>query len=98
MAIIITNMDMPESCDKCRWFSCEGLTSDCKYMMDARCLLIESTQDWYGKDDRGGWVGDDLSVTRGYTNYTGYYYYHHAVKAGTRAEQCPLREYVNRDN
>lgn len=95
MSVILTNMDMPDSCDQCRWFSCEGFTGDAKYMMDARCKLIKPTQDWYGHDDRGGWIGDDLSVTKGYTHYTGYYYYHHAVKEGTRAKQCPLKEDKN---
>lgn len=34
----------------------------------------------------------DLANVEGYENYTGYYYYQHALKEGTRAAQCPLRE------
>jgi hypothetical protein len=50
---------------------------------------MESGQDWYGKDKRGGWVGKDISNLPG---YGGYYPHKHCVEAGTRADKCPLVE------
>ena len=78
----------PKQCSGCPCFHFDGLSNG--YFLDARCKLIEPTQDWYYKDfpdKRGGWVGDDLDEIEGYNH--GYYYYHHVVKEGTRAKQCP---------
>ena len=80
----------PKKCYKCPCFSFKGMHGD--YFLDARCKLIEPTQDWYYKDhpdNRGGWIGEDLEKLDN-TNY-GYYYYQHAVKDGTRARQCPCK-------
>ena len=91
MSVIIRGMEMPESCEECRWFHFRGSTSDYRWLLDARCKLIKPTQDWYADgypDKRGGWIGDDIDPE----NKMGYYYYHHCVKSGTRAKQCPLFE------
>lgn len=91
MAVIITNMDMPETCGQCRWFSFRGCSGDRKWLFDARCEQLPATQDWYAEehpDPRGGWIGEDLEAAG---KYHGYYYYQHCLRSGTRAEQCPLR-------
>lgn len=85
----------PKKCHGCPCFWHEGIhgTRQGEYYLDARCKLVEATQDWYFElehraNPRGGWVGDDLDEIDGYDH--GYYQYHHAVKEGTRAKQCPL--------
>ena len=94
MIVSITNMDsIPSECRKCRYFWFRDMTGDEKYMLNARCSLIEPTQDWYAKeapDKHGGWIGEDLDEIKGRNH--GYYPYNHAVEVGTRAKQCPLRE------
>ena len=89
MSVLIKGMEMPKSCEECRWFYFQGtLCIDPPYHLDARCKLIPPTQDWYGYDRNGGWVGDDIDPDK----TMGYYYYHHCVQKGTRAKQCPLVE------
>ena len=88
MGVYIKGMQMPKSCEECRWFYHQGtLCVDPPYHLDARCKLIPPTQDWYGYDRNGGWVGDDIDPDK----TKGYYYYHHCVQKGTRAKQCPLK-------
>ena len=98
--VIITNMDMPEKCEACRWFSFRGAFSHWEgegqpssfWLLDSRCQLLPPEEDWYARDNpdrRSGWVGEDLA-RKGWLK--GYYSYRHCVEGGTRARQCPLRE------
>jgi len=90
MGVYIKGMKMPKGCGECRWFYFNGMTCTTpRYYLDSRCELMESGQDWYGKDERGGWVGKDISNLPG---YGGYYPHKHCVEAGTRADKCPLVE------
>ncbi len=89
MSILIKGMEMPESCEDCRWFYFQGATcTEPSYLLDSRCELKMTNDDWYGFDKHGGWVGEDIDPK----NIRGYYYYHHCVEKGTRAKQCPLVE------
>ena len=90
MAVTITNMDMPQKCEDCRWFHFRDIAgADPRYLLDARCELLPAVNDWYGHDPRGGWIGEDTTPHFG---NVGYYSYLHALQIGTRAKQCPLRE------
>ena len=90
MGVLIKGMEMPTECHGCRWFYFQGTScTEPKYYLDARCELVESGQDWYGKDRRGGWIGESIEHIPG---WTGYYSYQHCVEDGTRAKQCPLSE------
>ena len=88
--IIVRGMEMPESCEKCRWFHFHGMTCTTpKYLLDARCEMVPSGQDWYGKDPKGGWIGESIEHLPGYGDIYGH---KHCVEVGTRAKQCPLFE------
>ena len=88
MSIVIKGMEMPDECHGCRWFFFEGTScTQPKYYLNARCDLVESGQDWYGKDKRGGWVGESIAHIPG---WSGNYNHYHCVEFGTRAKQCPL--------
>lgn len=90
MSVLINGMEMPKECHGCRWFYFQGTScTEPRYFLNARCELVESGQDWYGKDRRGGWVGESIEHIPG---WTGYYSYKHCVEDGTRAKQCPLSE------
>ena len=90
MGVYIKGMKMPKECGECRWFHFLGETCTTpKYYLDARCELVKSGQDWYGKDSRGGWVGKSISHLPGYGDY---YTDEHCVEIGTRANNCPLVE------
>ena len=90
MSVLINGIKMPKECYGCRWFYFDGTScTEPRYLLDARCELVESGQDWYGKDRRGGWVGESIEHIPG---WTGYYAYKHCVEDGTRAKQCPLSE------
>ena len=90
MGVYINGMKMPKECGECRWFHFHGETCTTpKYYLDARCELVKSGQDWYGKDSRGGWIGESIEHIPG---WAGYYPYRHCVEMGTRASQCPLCE------
>lgn len=90
MGVYIKGMKMPKECGECRWFHFHGETcTSPKYYLDARCELVKSGQDWYGKDSRGGWVGKSISHLPGYGDY---YTDEHCVEIGTRANNCPLVE------
>lgn len=90
MAILIKDMEMPSECHGCRWFYFQGIScTEPRYYLDARCELVESGQDWYGKDSRGGWVGESIEHIPG---WAGYYSHKHCVEEGLRASQCPLCE------
>lgn len=83
--VIIKNMEMPKECHGCRFFWYKGMSKG--YYLDARCELIPSTQDWNGPNKNGGWCGEDITHIPG---CSGYYYYHHCVREGERAVQCPM--------
>ncbi len=88
MSVLIKDMEMPTECYGCRWFYFHGETcTSPKYYLDARCELVKSGQDWYGKDSRGGWIGESIEHIPG---WAGYYTHKHCVEMGTRASQCPL--------
>lgn len=88
MSVLVKGMSMPKECHDCRWFYFQGTScTEPKYYLDARCELVESGQDWYGKDSRGGWVGESIEHIPG---WGGYYPHKHCVADGTRAKQCPL--------
>ena len=88
MGVYIKGVKMPKECGECRWFHFHGETCTTpKYYLDARCELVKSGQDWYGKDSRGGWVGKSISHLPGYGDY---YSHEHCVEIGTRALSCPL--------
>ena len=90
MGVYIKGMKMPKECGECRWFHFHGETcTSPKYYLDARCELVKSGQDWYGKDSRGGWVGKSISHLPGYGDY---YTDEHCVEIGSRASDCPLVE------
>ena len=90
MGVYIKGMKMPKECGECRWFHFHGETCTTpKYYLDARCELVKSGQDWYGKDSRGGWIGKSISHLPGYGDY---YSHEHCVEIGTRALSCPLVE------
>ena len=90
MGVYIKGLKMPKECGECRWFYFNGETCTTpKYYLDARCKLIESGQDWYGKNINGGWVGKDISNLPG---YGGRYPHKHCVEVGTKADNCPLVE------
>lgn len=90
MGVYIKGMKMPKECGECRWFHFHGETCTApKYYLDARCELVKSGQDWYGKDSRGGWVGKSISHLPGYGDC---YPDEHCVEIGTRANNCPLVE------
>ena len=90
MGVYIKSMEMPKECGECRWFHFHGETCTTpKYYLDARCELVKSGQDWYGKDSRGGWVGKSISHLPGYGDY---YSHEHCVEIGTRANNCPIVE------
>lgn len=90
MSVLIKDMKMPKECGECRWFHFHGETCTTpKYYLDARCELVKSGQDWYGKDVRGGWIGESIEHIPG---WAGYYPHKHCVEMGTRASQCPLCE------
>ena len=90
MSVLIKGLKMPKECGECRWFYFNGMTCTTpRYYLDSRCKLMESGQDWYGKDERGGWVGKDISNLPG---YGGYYPHRHCVEVGTRTDNCPLVE------
>ena len=90
MSILIKGMKMPDECHGCRWFFFEGTScTHPRYYLNARCELVESGQDWYGKDRRGGWVGESITHIPG---WSGNYNHYHCVEFGTRADQCPLVE------
>lgn len=90
MSVLIKDMEMPKECHGCRWFCFQGTScTEPRYFLDSRCQLVESGQDWYGKDRRGGWVGESIEHIPGWTGYDAY---KHCVEDGTRAKQCPLAE------
>ena len=90
MSVLIRGIKMPKECGECRWFYFNGETCTTpKYYLDARCELVKSGQDWYGKDSRGGWVGKSISNLPGYGDY---YSHEHCVEIGTRANNCPIVE------
>ena len=90
MSVLIRGIKMPKECGECRWFYFYGETCTTpKYYLDARCELVKSGQDWYGKDSRGGWIGKSISHLPGYGDrYTD----EHCVEIGSRASDCPLVE------
>ena len=88
MSVLIKEMEMPTECHGCRWFYFQGTScTEPKYYLDARCEMVESGQDWYGKDARGGWIGESIEHIPG---WSGNYSHQHCVEMGTRASQCPL--------
>ena len=90
MSVLIKDMEMPTECHGCRWFYFQGTScTEPKYYLDARCEMVESGQDWYGKDARGGWIGESIEHIPG---WSGNYSHQHCVEMGTRASQCPLCE------
>ena len=87
------DMGMPETCEQCKYHSFRGMRiqDDVHWLLDARCRLLPPNEDWYANDfpdNRGGWIGEDIDPE----NKMGYYYYHHCLREGTRAKQCPLKE------
>ena len=87
----MVKIDIPmlKQCHGCRFFWFKGATcGNPGHYLDARCALSDRHNDWYKKDIHGGWIGEDIDPQ----NQKGYYSYHHAVKIGTRAKDCPLRE------
>lgn len=90
MGVYVKGMKMPKCCHDCRWFNFEGISCTTpQYLLDARCELVPSGQDWYGEDMHGGWVGESIEHIPG---WSGRYSYKHCVELGTRAKQCPLTE------
>ena len=90
MSVLIRGIKMPKECGECRWFYFYGETCTTpKYYLDARCELVKSGQDWYGKDSRGGWIGKSISHLPGYGDR---YMDEHCVEIGSRASDCPLVE------
>ena len=90
MSVIVKGMKMPKECRECKWFYFQGMScTEPRYYLDARCKLLESGQDWYGEDARGGWIGESIEHIPG---WGGYYSHKHCVEDGTRANQCPLVE------
>lgn len=90
MSVLIKGMAIPKECHGCRFFCFNGTScTEPKYYLDARCELVESGQDWYGKDSRGGWVGESIEHIPG---WSGSYPHKHCIADGTLAKQCPLVE------
>lgn len=91
MAVIICNMDMPKECRECQFFYFRGIAcTGPGYYMDARCYLLLSEVDAFGRRSPfGGCIGEDISDRPGYGDYV---YEKHCVEKGKRAEQCPLRD------
>lgn len=89
-SVLVKGMSMPKECHGCRFFYFNGTScTEPKYYLDARCKLVESGQDWYGKDSRGGWVGESIEHIPG---WSGSYPHKHCIADGTLAKQCPLVE------
>ena len=71
MAVIICNMDMPKECRECQFFYFRGISGTRpRYYMDARCYILPSEVDAFGrKSPFGGCIGEDISDRPGYGAY-----------------------------